>query len=173
MAGYEIEDGETDGLFSGDLVRSDVTAGGRNIELASDGTTARILGVFAGCNYTADTGDVRWSQFWPAAQALATGTVAEAHVYDDPGVELIAQITTVAAGDIGQAYEIDQTTNAGSTITGRSAAFIDQAVQTASQIRVEGLAPQISGIFPSEYGAFAKVRCRIQEHEKAAALVEF
>jgi hypothetical protein len=173
LAGYEIEDGEATAIFSGDLVEMDTTAGGRFIQKAADGTTARILGVFGGCNYTDDQGEPRWSQYWPAAQALLTGSVAEANIYDDPGMELIAQITTVAAVNVGQAYEIDQTTNPGSTSTGRSAAYIDQAATTNPNVRVEGLAPQINGIFPSEYGAFAKVSCRILEHVKSADLTVF
>lgn len=174
LAGYEIEDGETTAMFSGDLVQSDATAGGRSVQLAPDGTAVtRILGVFAGCNYTRDDGEPVWSQRWPAAQALLTGTVGEALIYDDPGMELVAQITTAAAADVGASFEIDQTTNGGNASTGRSGAYIDQAATTNPQVRIEGLAPQINGIFPSEYGAFVKVRCRILNHEKSAPLTAF
>lgn len=171
LQAYEIADGYTTALFSGDLVRSDATAGGRTIEIAPDGTAARILGVFAGCQYVNASGDVVWSQFWPASTALATATVAEAYVYDDPGLELVAQISTVAAADVGAAFE--WVAGTGSAVTGRSDGSIDQAATSVPQIRVEGLFEGIDGIFPSELGAFAKVRCRILTHEKAASLVAF
>jgi len=168
---YEIADGYTTSIFSGDLVRSDTTAGGRTIELAPDGTAARILGVFAGCQYVDAQGDVKFSQYWPASTALATGTVATAYVYDDPGLELIAQITTVAAADVGAAFEWQNGT--GNAANGRSGGYIDQAQTTTPQIRIEGLSEGIDGIALSAYGAFAKVRCRILAHEKAAALTAF
>lgn len=168
---YEIADGYTSSIYSGDLVRSDATAGGRTIELAAADTTTRLLGVFTGCSYTALNGDVVFSQYWPASTALKTGTVAEALVMDDPNVELIAEITTLAAGDVGAAFDFNVGT--GSAVTGRSGAYIDEGDVTNPKLRVEGLAPQINGIFPSEIGAFAKVRCRILDHEKAAALTAY
>ena len=171
LSAYEIADGYTTSIFSGDLVRSDATNGGRLIELAPDGTAARILGVFAGCQYVDAQGDVKFSQYWPASTALATGTVATAYVYDDPGLELVAQITTVAATDVGAAFEWQNGT--GNAANGRSCGFIDQAQTGTPQIRIEGLFEGIDGIQLSEYGAFAQVRCRILTHEKAASLTAF
>lgn len=171
MSAYEIADGYTSSIFTGDLVRSDATNGGRLIELVPDGTLDRVLGVFAGCSYTALDGEVKYSRYWPASTALKTGTVATAFVYDDPGLEFVAQITTVAATDVGAAFEWQNGT--GSAVTGTSGGYIDAAATTTPQLRVEGLYEGTDGIFVSEYGAFAKVRCRILAHEKAADLSVF
>ncbi len=153
-------------LFSGDLVQS--TGTGRNIQKAPDGSAVvRLLGVFAGCQYVNDSGDVIWLQYWPGVALADSNAVVKAYVYDDPQLEFNAQITTVAAADIGQVYEIDQTTNSGNTFNGQSAAFIDQAATTNPQVRVTGLFEGINGINPSEFGAFAKVRCTALVHERA------
>ena len=166
MQGYNIAFDYATALYSGDLVQS--VGNGREIQKAPDGTAVvRILGVFAGCQYVNDAGDVVWSQFWPGTALADSNKVVEAFVYDDPQLEFVAQITTVAAADVGAVYEIDQTTNTGNPVTGRSAAYIDQAAVTNPQVRVNGLFEGIGGIFPSEYGAFAKVRCTILVHERA------
>lgn len=167
LSAYEIASAYATAIYTGDLVRSDLTAGGRVIELASL-AEARVLGVFAGCQYVTDEGEVKWSRYWPASQALLTGTVCTAYVYDDPGLELVAQITTVAAGDIGASFEWNNGT--GSALTGTSGGYIDQAVTTTPHVRLEGLYEGIDGIDLSEYGAFAKVRCRLSAPEKGAAL---
>jgi hypothetical protein len=168
---YEIADGYTTSIYSGDLVRSDATAGGITIEAAAADTVTRILGIFIGCQYVTLDGDVKWSQYWPASTALATGTVATALVMDDPALEYVAQITTVAAGDVGAAFDFNAGT--GSAVTGRSGAYIDQADTTNPKFRIEGLSEKIDGITMSEYGAFAKVRCRPINHEKGSALTAY
>jgi len=165
MQGYEVAYDYATGLFSGDLVRS--TGTGRNVEKVPDGTLARVLGVFAGCEYVNDSGDQVFSQYWPGIALADANKIVKCWVYDDPQLEFVAQITTLAAANVGEVYEIDATTNSGNPVTGRSAAFIDQAATTAPQVRVTGLFEGIGGINPSEYGAFAKVRCTIVSHEKA------
>jgi hypothetical protein len=171
LSAYEIASEYASSIFTGDLVRSDATNGGRLIELAPDGTAARVLGVFAGCVYTAANGEIVYSRYWPASTVLLTGTVATAMVYDDPNLELVAQVTTVAATDVGAAFEWQNGT--GNVVTGTSGGYIDAAETGAPQIRIEGLYEGTDGIFPSEIGAFAKVRCRILSHEKAATLPTF
>lgn len=168
---YEIASAYNASIFSGDLVRSDATSGGRVIELCPDGTAARVLGVFAGCQYVDANGDVKFSQYWPADTTLATGTTCIAYVYDDPKLELIAQITTVAATDVGAAFEWQN--GSGNAANGRSGGYIDQAQTGAPQVKVEGLAPGIDGISLTEYGAFAKVRCSILTHEKGSTTTTF
>lgn len=163
-AGYNVAYNYATALFSGDLVRS--VGSGRDIEVVPDGTADRILGVFAGCQYVNDTGDIVWAQYWPGVALADSAKIVEAWVYDDPGMELIAQIEKAAfvAADVGQAYQI--ITGTGNALTGRSGAIIDGDTVTTPQIRVEGLAEGVNGINPSEYGAFAKVRCRFVNHEK-------
>lgn len=160
---YRIAYDYATALYSGDLVR--LAGSDRNIEIVPNGTTARALGVFHGCHYVNDDGDVVWSQRWPGNALADSSKVVTCWVYDDPGLELIAQITTVAADDIGQAYEWNNGT--GSNSTGRSGGYIDQAETGTPQLRIEGLAPGVDGISLSEYGADAKVRCRILTHDKA------
>lgn len=166
MSEYTVAYNYATALYSGDLVQS--AGSGRDVQKAPDGTAVvRVLGVFAGCQYVNDEGDIKWSQYWPGV-ALADATkVVKAFVYDDPQLELVAQISTLAVADVGLVFEIDQTTNPGSAATGRSAAFIDAAATANPQVRIVGLAEGIGGIFPSEYGAFAKVRCTLVSHERA------
>lgn len=168
--GYTVAYDYATALYSGDLVQS--TGTGRNVQKAPDGTAVvRTLGVFAGCSYVSDAGDVVFSPYWPGVALADANKVVECWVYDDPATEFIAQVTTVAAADIGQVYEIDQTTNTGNPRTGQAAGYIDQAATTNPQVRVTGLAPGIDGIVESEYGAFAKVRCTLLVHERAAGAI--
>lgn len=165
--GYNIAYDYATALFSGDLVQS--VGDGRSIQKAPDGTAVvRMLGVFAGCNYVDDAGDIKWLPYWPGVALADSAKVVEAFVMDDPAAEFIAQVTTIAAADVGGVFELDQTTNAGSPVTGRSAGYIDLAATTNPQFRITGLAPGIDGISLSEYGAFAKVRCQILVHERAS-----
>lgn len=164
MNGYTIAADYATALYSGDVVRS--AGNGRDIEIVPDGAGDRVLGVFAGCQYVDDAGDVKWLPYWPGIALADTNKVVECWVYDDPALEIIAQISTIDEASIGLLYGIDQTTNGGSAATGRSGAYVNQADTTNTKVRVIGLAENIGGIFPSEYGAFAKVRCQFVEHER-------
>ncbi len=164
MSGYNIAPGLASAIFSGDLVRS--TGSGRDITPAIADTTTRLLGVFAGCQYVNDSGDVIWSPFWPGVALADLTKVVECWVYDDPGLEFIAQVTTIAAVDVGLVYDFVATV--GDPVTGRSKHEINESDTTNPKIRVTGLAPGIDGIVLSEYGANAKVRCTIIDHERAA-----
>jgi hypothetical protein len=125
----------------------------------------RVLGVFAGCHYVNDSGDVVWSQFWPGVALADLTKIVECWVYDDPSLELIAQIDTVADSEIGNVFDI--VAGAGNPVTGRSGFTLNQADTTNPKVRITGLAPGIDGIVPSEYGAFAKVRCVLTNPERA------
>lgn len=161
--GYRIAYNYATPLYSGDLVRS--VGNDRDIERVAAGGSSRVLGVFAGCNYVNDAGDVVWAQFWPGVALADSAKIVEAYVYDDPNLELIAQISTIDAASIGAVFDI--TVGAGQPIYGRSTSSVDQGTVTNPKVRVVGLAQNIGGIFPSEYGAFAKVRCRYVEPELA------
>lgn len=166
LGGYNIANNYAVALYSGDLVRS--VGNGRDIEKVPDGVLARVLGVFAGCQYVDDSGDQKFLPYWPGVALADAGKVVECLVYDDPSLEFIAQINgAFVEASVGQVYEVDQTTNPGNPTTGRSAAFIDFAATAAPQVRVTGLSPGIDGISLSEYATFAKVRCTILSHERA------
>ena len=175
---YNIPTGQATSIFTGDLVRSIVDSVGagtaqglaaiqRGIGVAD--TVLNLLGPFAGCQYVDSAGNIVFAPFWPGGTALATGTLCTAWVYDDPALEMIAQMTTFALSDSNANY--DFTAGTGSTVTGRSGSDINQADTTDPKIRVYGLA-QVgdNGVTPSELGAFAKVRCRIINHERGSVL---
>ena len=165
LGGYNIAFDYAVALYSGDLVRS--TGSDRNIEVVPEGLSAapRVLGVFAGCQYVNDSGDIVWLRYWPGVALADSTKIVEAWVYDDPGLEFTAQISTVAAINIGEVYE--WVSGTGSATTGTSGGSIDQAATTAPQVKVTGLSPGTDGIVLSEYGAFAKVRCMFVSHERA------
>lgn len=162
-SGYRVAADYATAIFSGDLVRSVGTD--RNVEVVAAGGSSRVLGVFAGCQYVNDTGDVVWAQYWPGVALADTTKIVECYVYDDPALELTAQITTAAAADVGGVFDIVD--NGGNPVTGRSGQEVNEALVTNPKVRVNGLAENIGGIFPSEYGAFAKVRLQYIEPERA------
>lgn len=162
--GYAIAFDYATAIFSGDSVRS--TGTGREIELTPDGTAARTLGIFNGCNYVNDDGDIIWSQRWPGVALADSDKVVECWVYDDPDLELISQIDTVAAADIGVVCEWQN--GAGNALTGRSGGQLEVASTGAPQYKITGLSNKIDGITISEYGAFAQVTCMAVSHERGS-----
>ena len=75
---YRIASGYSTSIFQGDLV---LVATDGTITRAPAGGTALILGVFNGCSYVDSSGDIIFSNYWPAS---ATGTDIFANVVDDP-----------------------------------------------------------------------------------------
>ena len=128
----EIASGYATSIFYGDLVKR-VTGG--TIEKDVGTTTATPCGVFLGVSFTnASTGQVQQQQYYPASQAIASGTKIFAVVADDP--DTLFQVvscsgTTVVAGmgisAIGNNIALIQ--NAGSTSTGNSKVAIDEGTQ--------------------------------------------
>jgi hypothetical protein len=144
-------------LFQGDAVRSSGTAD--NIIVAT--ASADIVGVFAGCQYVAANGDVVFSNKWVASTATLGSADAVAWVYSDPYLVFRAQITTVAAADIGTFADL--VLGAGNAATGISGFTV---VLAGDQFRILRLAREPSGIALSEYGANAKVELQCIRHER-------
>jgi hypothetical protein len=131
----QIAENYATGIFYGDLVKriSDGT-----IEKDVGTSTATPCGVFLGVSFTnASTGQIQQQQFYPASQAIKSGTKIFAVVADDP--DTLFQVvscsgTTVVAGmgiaAIGTNIALIQ--NAGSTTTGNSAVAIDEGTQTTT-----------------------------------------
>ena len=130
----EIASGYAANIFYGDLVKriSDGT-----IEKDTGTTTATPAGVFLGVSFTnSSTGQVQQQQFYPASQAIATGTKIFAVVADDPDtlfqvavVSGTTVITGVGISAIGNNATLVQ--NAGSTTTGDSkVALLDSTATT-------------------------------------------
>ena len=130
----EIASGYATNIFFGDLVKriSDGT-----IEKDAGTATATPVGVFMGVQFTnGSTGQVQQQQFYPASQAIASGTKIFAVVADDPDTLFQAAVvsgTTTISGvgitAIGNNASLVQ--NAGSTTTGNSAvAILDSTATT-------------------------------------------
>jgi hypothetical protein len=116
-------------IFYGDVVT--IVAGG-TIEKDTGTTTATPCGVFLGCQYTsATTGQLTFSQYYPASLAVKSGSIIQAFVADDPDqlfkVVLVAGTTADGNGltpaflgrtVIGSNAQLVQ--NTGSTTTGDS-----------------------------------------------------
>jgi hypothetical protein len=131
----EIASGYATSIFYGDLVKriSDGT-----IEKDTGTTTATPCGVFLGVSFTnQSTGQIQQQQYYPASQAIASGSKIFAVVADDPDTlfqVVSCSATTVVAGmgisAIGNNIALIQ--NAGSTTTGNSKVAIDEGTQATT-----------------------------------------
>jgi len=118
-------------IYYGDVVK--IVSGG-TIEKDAGTTTATPCGVFLGCQYTsATTGQLTFSQYYPASLAVKNGTIIQAFVADDPDQLFKVVLVTGTTADstssgllpaflgrtvIGSNAQLVQ--NAGSTVTGDS-----------------------------------------------------
>ena len=130
----EIASGYATNIFYGDLVKR---VSGGTIEKDTGTTTATPCGVFLGVSFTnSSTGQVQQQQFYPASQAIKSGTKIFAVVADDPdtlfqvavvsGTTTISGVGITAIGNNGTLVQ-----NAGSTTTGNSAvALLDSTATT-------------------------------------------
>ena len=131
----QIASGYATNIFYGDLVKriSDGT-----IEKDVGTATATPCGIFLGVHFTnGSTGQVQQQQFYPASQAIKSGTQIFAVVADDP--DTLFQVVSCSTGTtvtgmgisaIGNNIELIQ--NAGSTTTGNSAVAINEGTQNTT-----------------------------------------
>lgn len=150
--GYKIAYNYATALFNGDAV---ILSSGKVAKCADD--SAAILGVFAGCQYKNDAGEVVFSRFWPGVALTDTAAVVEAFVYTDPGIVYEVQTDTgtayVDATHIGNSYDIELD-HSGSTITGQSGMEIDLGDTGTGQWTILGLVDRVD----NAAGVNAKVR---------------
>jgi hypothetical protein len=135
----QIASGYATNIFYGDLVKriSDGT-----IEKDTGTTTATPCGIFLGVQFTnGSTGQVQQQQYYPASQAIKSGTQIFAVVADDPDtlfqvavVSGTTVITGVGISAIGNNATLVQ--NAGSTITGNSAVAILDTTATTNTLPI-------------------------------------
>ena len=128
----EIASGYATSIFYGDLVKR-VTGG--TIEKDTGTTTATPCGVFLGVSFTnQSTGQIQQQQYYPASQAIASGSKIFAVVADDP--DTLFQVVSCSSGTtvagmgiaaIGANIALIQ--NAGSTVSGNSQVAIDEGTQ--------------------------------------------
>jgi hypothetical protein len=131
----QIASGYATNIFYGDLVKriSDGT-----IEKDTGTTTATPVGVFLGVSFTnSSTGQIQQQQFYPASQAIKSGTQIFAVVADDPDtlfqvVSCSATTTVAGMGISAIGNNIALIQNAGSTTTGNSAVAIDEGTQNTT-----------------------------------------
>lgn len=172
MSEYDIASATASDIFTGDLVS--LTGSGRTIDLAAATglATTRVVGVFAGVRWVDANGDPKWSPYWPTGTTTLGSLPAKAMVYDDPNLEFVGQISTVAAADVGQAF--GWTVGTGNATNGQSGAQLNQGEATAANTvaLITGLFEGPDGINLSEYGAFAKVRFVLTNHQYKSALTE-
>jgi hypothetical protein len=118
---YAVASGYSENIFTGDPVK--MTTDG-TIILATVG--APILGIFAGVEFTAANGDIKFSKYWPDDQVA---TNIKAYVYDDPKTVFIVEsdqdTTALVAADKGT--NCDLIAGTGSTTTGQSAYSVDSS----------------------------------------------
>ena len=135
----EIASGYATNIFYGDLVKriSDGT-----IEKDTGTTTATPTGIFLGVQFTnGSTGQVQQQQFYPASQAIKSGTQIFAVVADDPDtlfqVAVVSGTTTISGVGItaiGNNATLVQ--NAGSTTSGNSAVAILDSTATTNTLPI-------------------------------------
>jgi len=156
---YRIADDYATAIFNGDMVI-----------LTTDGTiivgaaSTPAVGVFAGCSFTKDGGEVVFSKHWPAAQSVL-GSYATAYVYDDPNIVFRAQFS-VASGIAILGGTCDLLATAGSTTTGRSAMELDSGDLTDVLIRVLDFVDSPNNDPASNN---AEAYCMIAEHQLAVS----
>jgi hypothetical protein len=135
----QIASGYATSIFYGDLVTrvSDGT-----IEKDTGTATATPCGVFLGVSFTnSSTGQIQQQQFYPASQAIKSGTQIFAVVADDPDtlfqvavVSATTVITGVGISAIGNNTTLVQ--NAGSTTTGNSQVAVTAATATTNTLPI-------------------------------------
>lgn len=157
-----INSGYTSSIYENSPVKY-ATAGTLNI----GGATGAILGSFVGVKYTPLGDRPRITNIWPASQALATSTTAQAFFYDDPSLCYEIQADgSLAQSSIGD--EGNFTTAAvgsGDSITGLSLATLNStlaAAGTQAQMRIVGLALDADNDWGDTY---TKVQVIVANHQ--------
>jgi hypothetical protein len=150
--GYSIDSGEASDLFLGDVVILDTATGDGNNIVPYAAAGGDIVGIFAGCQYTAANGDVVWAKQWVSGTATLGGVNAEAFVYVDPNIVFSVQFQgTLVAADVNSFA--DAAVAAGNAANGISAFELDSTVGATGQFQIIGLADAPDGIFKADISA--------------------
>jgi|TARA_R100000093_G_scaffold382_1_gene1084 hypothetical protein len=144
-------------IFTGDFVKLQ-SSGYITVAGAGD----RLLGVFAGCKYTASDGTPKFAKYWPASTTTLGSADVTAYVYDDPNIVFAIQGDgTDAFTQVGNLANIVVT--AGSTTTGQSKMELDTdniGTGTAN-LRILGITDDPK----NSWGANTEQEVLIHEHE--------
>jgi len=157
---YSIASEYSTSIFTGQVV--EMTGTGTNIASAAAGNADNI-GVFAGCQFTKSTGEVVFSDYWPASTAV---TDVIAYVWDDPKIVFEVQTDTLAEADVGTVA--DHVVGSGSVVTGQAASYVDvtNGGTSGKTFRILRLVDRPD----NAYGAYAKAEVVFAEHALGAAL---
>jgi hypothetical protein len=170
LSEYTIASAYGTSLFLGDPVLC--TGNGTDIGIAVAGTSNKITGVFAGCEYINSVGDTIWSKFWPSGTVQKANTIVKCFVIDDPDVMFEVMFDTLAVGDVRALANL--VAGAGSTFTGLSgwtAAHPPGAGENQVKIMAMPTSETNPGGIPNNYGAFAVAQILIGQHELVGNLV--
>ena len=170
MDDFLIPSGHAENIYTGDAVKSD-GAGGIALATAADA----ILGIFQGVEYVDPNGEVRIQSYWTSGQTILAGTVALAHVMNDPDALFKVQtIGSLDAAEVGLLVNLD-TSNAGSSTYGQSGMAVTGATGAENQWRVmrilETPERDSNGIIENTTGgtnAWVEVMCANHEYRRAA-----
>lgn len=134
---------------------------------------AALLGVFAGCEYVDATGKPTYSNYYPASQAIQSGSVITAWVYTD--LEMVYEVqmsgqlsATLATAMAAVGDEADIIYTAGSASTGLSACALNTTLAgngSQKQFRIVGfgLAPDnaATDLYPIARVTLANTQFRV------------
>ena len=172
----EIASGYNTNIFYGDFVKRVI---GGTIQ-KDTGTTANTpCGVFLGVQFTnASTGQVQQQQFYPASQAIATGTKIWAVVADDPDTLFQVAVcssgttmATVTTNAIGSNMSILAT--AGSTTSGNSSYSVlstSPAVTATFPVRVIDVVRETAVTATTFSELIVKINFGIHQYNNATGL---
>ena len=172
----EIASGYNTNIFYGDFVKRVI---GGTIQ-KDTGTTANTpCGVFLGVSFTnASTGQVQQQQYYPASQAIATGTKIFAVVCDDPDTLFQVAVcssgttmATVTSAAIGTNMSILAT--AGSTTSGNSSYSVlstSPALTATFPVRVIDVVPATAPSGTTYSEVIVKINFGIHQYNNATAL---
>jgi hypothetical protein len=146
--GFTIDSGQASDFFLGDVVIADATptGDGNNIDVYA-AAGGDIIGIFAGCQYTAANGDVVWAKNWASGTTTLGAAPAEAFVYVDPAIVYSVQLNgTLLVAEVGLFSDADVSV-AGNALNGISGMQLTVTPGATGQFQVLGLAKGPEGIF--------------------------
>jgi len=169
---YSIAGAYGTNIFRGDLVVP--TGTGTNLAIVASGDNLSI-GPFKGCNFVDSSSQTQFKPYWPASQAVLTGSVVEASVFDDPDTLFDCQVSGTAglvSTNIGNTCNIN-TSVAGNTTTGNSGEQADQGTLSSSSTTQQLQVQALRALSNNAYGQYARAAVSIYLHYRNAAVTAF
>ena len=159
-----ITSGYATGILKNQPVALDTNG---NIIIATAGSA--FIGVFAGVEYTDNSGRRQINNQWPANTAYQAGSCIAYYYQEQTIVYEVQSTATLAQTSIGDQCNMSSAT-AGSTTTGLSAAMLGTVVGASSQgdFRIIDIAPYADNAWGDSY---VIVRVQISRHQYTANIV--